>query len=103
FAAPPTIERITTLAEMFSSSETAALSRTLPAGRIIHYRVRLSAGDTSAGVLVFVSPTDSGELPEQWRSVLDEKQLTWIAADGYGKSPHTAGTMLEAVMGLTRA
>lgn len=103
FAAPPTIERITTLAEMFSGSETAALSRTLPADRIIHYRVRLPAGDTSAGVLVFVSPTDSGELPEQWRCVLDGKRLTWIAADGYGNSRLTAERMLVAVMGLKLA
>jgi hypothetical protein len=103
FAASPTTERVTTLAELFSGSEAAALSRTLPADRGVRFRVRLPAGESGAGILVYVSPSDSGELPEQWKSVLEEKRLTWIAADGYGNSRPTAERMLVAVMALKLA
>src|SRR6185436_10867563 len=92
-----------TITQMFPGKEGAALASTLPADREIHFRVRLPAFADPTGVLVFVSPGDSGELPENWISVIDEKRLTWIAANGYGNSRPTAERMLVAVMGLKLA
>ena len=75
---------------------------------MIHFRARIpasseSSGADSYGVLVYISPTDSGELPASWAAVLDEKHLLWIAADGFGNSHPTAGRMLVAVMALKLA
>lgn len=99
----PTIERRVTLAELFDSSEAAALSKTLPADRAVTFRVRLPPDAAAPGVLVFVSANESGELPDSWAPVLDQKQLLWIAADDYGNSHPTAERMLVAVMAVKLA
>ena len=97
FAAPPrTTGRDATLAQLFSAADAHALDRTLPADRVIHYRVREPAG-AARGVFVYVSPTDSGELPADWVDVIDREQLLYVAADGYGNSRLTAERMLAAL------
>ncbi len=98
-----TVERSATPAALFAAEESRALARTLPADREVHFRVRRPAIGSSPGVLVYVSPTDSGEPPEGWATVLDEARLVWIAADGFGNSRPTAERMLVAVMALKLA
>ena len=77
----PTTEHVVTLAGLFPPNQVAALAKTLPADRKVTFRVRAPSGAAASGVLVYISPTDSGELPESWTRVLDEKQLLWIAAE----------------------
>jgi pimeloyl-ACP methyl ester carboxylesterase len=97
-----TIERSATLAQLYSAAETAALAETLPADRVLRYRVRdPEAG--ARGVLVYVSPTDSGELAADWAAVLDRKKLLYIAADGFGNSRPTAERVLVAMAALRMA
>jgi pimeloyl-ACP methyl ester carboxylesterase len=91
-----TATRSVTLAQLFPANEARALSRTLPADRVLRYRVR-EPGEGSQGVLVYVSPTDSGELPPGWIDVLDRKRLLYIGADGFGNSRPTAERMLVAL------
>ena len=93
---PLTTERSATLAQLFSASDARALDRTLPADRVIHYRVREPAGGTR-GVFVYVSPTDSGQMPADWAAVLDREQLLYVAADGFGNSRPTAERILAAL------
>ena len=93
---PLTTERSATLAQLFSASDARALDRTLPADRVIHYRVREPAGGTR-GVFVYVSPTDSGQMPADWAVVLDRQQLLYLAADGFGNSRPTAERILAAL------
>ena len=89
-----------TPAALFPGEEAAALAKTLPADHAVHFRVRAPENPGASGVLVFVSPRDSGEPPAQWLSVLEQKRLLWIAADGFGNERPTAGRMLAAVMAL---
>ena len=103
WAQAPTTEHSASLTQLFRAEETAALARTLPADRAVHFRVRLPVSAEASGVLVFVSPGESGELPAHWTSIIDEKRLLWIAADGYGNSQPTAERMLVAVMALRLA
>jgi pimeloyl-ACP methyl ester carboxylesterase len=98
----PTIERTATLAELYSPTEAAALSATLPTDRRLHFRVRASR-DPMPGVLVYISPTDSGELAAGLASVLDDKHLLYVAADGFGNSRPTAERMLVAVTAMKLA
>jgi pimeloyl-ACP methyl ester carboxylesterase len=95
-AAPQTVARSVTLAQLFPASEAQALSKTLPADRPLQYRVREPA-EGSRGVLVYVSPTDSGEPPADWASVLDRKRLLYIGAEGFGNSRPTAERVLVAL------
>jgi poly(3-hydroxybutyrate) depolymerase len=97
FAAPaPTVERSATLAQLFSAADARALDRTLSANHVIRFRMREPAGE-ARGVLVYVSPTDSGELPAAWLEVIDRKQLLYLAADDFGNSRPTAERVLVAL------
>jgi len=102
-AASPTTGRSATLAQLFPPEEVTALSKTLPGDTEVQFRVRAPAGPGAQGVLVFVSPGDSGELPAQWIEVLDRRHIAWIAADGFGNSRQTAERILVAVMALKLA
>jgi hypothetical protein len=93
---PQTVARNVTLTQLYPASEARALSRTLPADRPLQYRVR-EPGAGAQGVLVYVSPTDSGEPPAEWIGVLDSKRLLYIGADGFGNSRPTAERMLVAL------
>ncbi len=95
-AAPPTTERSATLSQLFSASDVRSLGRTLPADRVLHFRVREPAGGPR-GVLIYVSPTDSGELPADWVEVMERERLLYIAAEGFGNSRPTAERVLAAL------
>lgn len=95
-AQPLTTERNATLSQLFSAADAHSLARTMPADRVIHYRVREPAGG-ARGVFVYVSPTDSGELPSDWVGVIDRERLLYVAADGYGNSRLTAERILAAL------
>lgn len=86
-----------TLSELFPSEEARALSKTIPAGRPIHFRVRVPVNSTRSGLLVFVKPVDTGEMPEGWGPVLDRANLIWVAADGYGNDRPRAERVLAAM------
>lgn len=92
-----TTERVTTLASLFPAAEIAELSKTLPPDKPVKFRVWLSEAKNS-GVLLFVSPTDSGEPPAGWLPLLQQKQLSWIAADGFGNQKLSAQRILVALM-----
>ena len=95
-AQPLTTERSATLAQLFSAADARSLGRTLPADRVMRYRVREPA-DGPRGVLVYVSPTDSGELPADWVAVIDRERLLYVAAEDFGNSHLTAERMLAAL------
>lgn len=99
----PTVERIASLGSLLAQDEARALAGTLPVDRQIHFRVRRPAATETPGVFVFISPTDSGELPAEWVDVLDQANLEWIAAERFGNSRPTAQRMLVAVMALNLA
>jgi hypothetical protein len=40
--------------------------------------------DTPAGLVVYVSPMDSGAIPGRWKSVMDDNNLIWIGANHSG-------------------
>jgi len=58
------------------------------------------------GVVVWVSPFDSGSIPEALKSVFDERRLIWIAANNAGNDRHIfprAGLTLDAAENIERA
>jgi len=94
----PTTLHSATLLELFPPAEAAKLAQTLPANRPVFFRVRMPTDRAASGVFVYVSPTNSGELPAQWRAALEQRRLTWIAAEDFGNSRPTAERILVAVM-----
>jgi len=39
-----------------------------------------------AGILVYISPSNSGSIPEHWQAILADKNLIWVAANESGNS-----------------
>jgi predicted esterase len=99
----PTVARSATLAQLFPADEVPALSKTLSATREVRFRTRMADSDPPRGLLVYVSPDDSGELPDDWVTVLDQRRIAWIAADGFGNARPTAERMLAAMMAVRLA
>lgn len=51
-----------------------------------------------AGVVVYISPTPSGEIPPSWRDVFDEKNLIWIGANDSGNNVFTGRRAVFALI-----
>jgi hypothetical protein len=50
------------------------------------------------GVLVFISSIDWGGIPEEWRPVMEKKNLIWISASGAGSSAPVEQRMVKAII-----
>lgn len=59
--------------------------------------------DLPAGLLVFISPTDSGRMPRRYQSVLDEKNLIWIGANHSGNRVRVARRVSLALLATALA
>jgi predicted esterase len=97
---PATVLRTTTLGALFPAEEARSLAATLDPGKPLRYRVRIPQNSSSPGVLVFVKPIDSGDLPENWAAELDRQSLIWIAAEDFGNEHPRAQRILAAMAGL---
>jgi len=97
---PATAQRTTTLSALFPAAEAKALAATLDPDKPLRFRVRVPQNAASSGVLVFVKPIDSGELPENWAAELERQNLIWVAADDFGNEHPRAQRMLAAIAGL---
>lgn len=99
-AAQDTVERTTTIAALFPAEELAGLAKTLAVDRALSFRVRIPQNAALSGVLVFVKPSNSGELPPDWAPVLDRRNLIWIAANDSGNERPRAQRVLMAIAAL---
>lgn len=102
-ASAQTVPRSATLADLFPAEEAHALSKTLPGNPEVRFRWREPVGQGARGVLVFIPASDSGEMPPHWAAALDQRQIIWIAPDGFGNSRPTAQRVLAALMALRLA
>ena len=59
-----------------------------------------SPSEDPPGVLVYVSPGDSGPFDSRWRSSLDKYNLAYVAADNSGNEVLVAQRMALAILGL---
>lgn len=57
--------------------------------------------ETPAGVLVYVSPSNSGRLPRGWKSVLAEQNLIWVSANKSGNRVDTRKRIAYSLLGPT--
>lgn len=54
--------------------------------------------DKPAGLIVYISPSDSGQIPNRWKSILDERNLIWISANQSGNSVDGGKRITYAVL-----
>ena len=53
------------------------------------------------GVMVYISPTPSGDVPDSWKSVLDSENLIWIGAHQSGNRVIVARRVLFSILAPT--
>jgi predicted esterase len=90
-----------TLADLVSPETAEHLAGIIAADERIDWQVYVPASyDPSqpAGLLVYISPTPSGEIPRGWKPVLDEHNVIWIGADRSGNSELVARRVLFALL-----
>lgn len=56
--------------------------------------------DAPSGLLVYISPSDSGAIPRPWRRLLESHNLIWIAANASGNSRPVVQRVAYAVMAV---
>jgi len=56
-----------------------------------------------AGLMVYISPTSSGEIPRGWKSVMDERNMIWIAARDSGNRVPVSRRVVFAIIAPTLA
>lgn len=59
-----------------------------------------SSSDELPGVLVYVSPRQSGQIDSRWRSVMDQQNLIYIGANNSGNRKPVDRRMVLALMAL---
>jgi len=51
-----------------------------------------------AGLLVYISPSDSGQIPENWKSLMEQRNMIWIAADQSGNQSAVLSRITSALL-----
>lgn len=91
------------VASRLGMGEGAAGQGIVPAGESWHvYVPDTYTGAEAYGVLVWISPSDSGELPSGWEYALREHKLIYVAADKSGNAQDVVTRRVPlALTGLT--
>jgi predicted esterase len=93
-----------TLADLVSETAAAHVASFIAADERIEWQVYVPPSydpARPAGLLVYISPTPSGEIPRGWTSVLDEHNIIWIGADRSGNSEIVARRVLFSIIAPT--
>ncbi len=99
-AEPRTVERETSLAQLYDADAVRQLSKTLPADLAVKFRLRLPPGSGPIGVVVFVKQFPPGEIPPAWVEPFDRRNLAWISPDEYDRRKPVEQRMLVAMMAV---
>ena len=107
-SAPQTGEFILghTLAELVSDATATQIASVVPADELLEWQVYVPPTydpARPAGLLVYISPTPSGEIPRGWSGVLDRHNVIWIGADRSGNSELVPRRVLLALLATSVA
>lgn len=95
-----------TLVELAGESTAAQVESVLSPHETIDWQMYVPPTydrEAPAGLLVYVSPTQSGEIPRGWVEVLDRHNIIWIAANRSGNDELVARRILLALLAPTAA
>jgi len=88
----------TTPRELLGDEKSAVYEKILEPDNPVSWQVYLPANRATEapGVLVYVSPMDSGEIDSRWREVMDRQNLIYISANDMGNEIPTIRRMVMA-------
>ncbi len=99
-------ENVSTLSfkieELYSRENLKQLNRYFPQDEVLSWEIVLPQGlekGEAKGVLVYISPSDSGAMPPSWQEVIDKERLIWISANTSGNKRNKARRALLGLLG----
>lgn len=90
-----------TAAQLVDQLTTDSLSGVIDADESITWQVYVPDSydpNRPAGLLVYVSPTELGQMPSGWQPLFDEENLIWISANKSGNTNRTKRRLLHAAL-----
>lgn len=90
-----------TAAQLVDDSTTQSMSGVIDANQGITWQVYVPDSydpNKPAGLLVYVSPTELGQMPSGWQPLFDEENLIWISANRSGNTTRTKKRLLYAAL-----
>jgi prolyl oligopeptidase family protein len=95
-----------TLAEVVGADSARNAEKIIPPDEPITWEIYVPANyrpDRPAGLMVYISPTPSGEIPRSWKSVMDHRNMIWIAARHSGNRALVSRRVVYAIVAPTLA
>ncbi|NOX82515.1 MAG: hypothetical protein GXP06_05935 [Alphaproteobacteria bacterium] len=92
-------QKTVTLSALMGEEGARAFEGAVEPGHEIHFDVYVpNTYDPSrpAGVLVFVSPTISGQIPKKWKKIFDRRNLIWVSVGKSGNKVSALRRIAEA-------
>ena len=92
---------IMTTAELLGEETADSLNHVLLADQKLEWRMYVPRNYDAAnppGVLVFVSSQDWGGIPDEWRPVMEDRNLIWISPGGAGSSAPVQERVIKSVL-----
>ena len=88
--------------QLVGEQEAERYQEIVPADKSITWEVYYPDNDSAEvpGVIVYVSPQNSGRIDSRWRRVLDQQNLIYIGANGSGNRIPVSRRMVLALMSL---
>ena len=95
-----------TLTDVVGSAAAQVYEEVMPIDETIEWDIYVPANYDAAtppGVLVYISPDDSGKVPQRWTALLGDQNLIWVGANNSGNKINTHRRMTYALMALAVA
>jgi len=89
------------IVELLGESTASGYASIMPIDELIEWQVYVPESydpEKPAGLLVYISPTNSGQIPPGWKTLMDRFNLIWVAADDSGNRKAAVFRIIHAIM-----
>lgn len=95
-----------TMIEVAGADSARAVETVIPADEAISWEIYVPDSylpEKPTGLMVYISPSMSGEIPQRWKSVMDKYNMIWVAANHSGNRVTAARRAVFALIAPTLA
>jgi len=89
------------MTEILGADGAASYSPVFPVDQVQHWEIVVPEEydpNNPPGILVYISPSDSGKIPRNWRSSIEAENLIWIAAKRSGNKRAVARRIAYSIL-----
>lgn len=95
-----------TMVELIGPESARSIEEIIPPDEVVTWDIYVPDSylpDKPAGLMVYISPTPSGKIPRGWKSVMDQRNMIWIAASRSGNKVAVLRRAAYAIIAPTLA